>query len=221
MTKNYHKILALLVILQLIALPLIGQHSVRTNLVMPVSHMVDGENYGFGLNLGVESVINPKGVIRISFHHQNQIISNSKPDYTAIASEMAYDYIKKTGFRAGYKRYYKLAETNNIPNGLYIGAFADLMYAHRVLTKQLYTQESGITQQTPIDRTGIFLGGGILAGYTFTIGQLIVEPNLGIGLCFNPRSFEDNSSNTFFSDLAPLPMHLSVWHAELNLGWTF
>lgn len=212
---------ALLVILQLIAVPLIGQHSVRTNLVMPVSHLVDGENYGFGLNLGVESVISPKGVFKINFHHQNHIISNSKPDYSAIASETAYDYIKKTGFRTGYKRYYKPAEANSIPSELYIGVFADLMYAHRVLTKQTYTQEAGITQQIPIDKTGIFLGGGISAGYTFILGQLIIEPNLGIGLCFNPRSFEDNSSNTFFSDLAPLPMHLSVWHAELNLGWTF
>ncbi len=207
--------------LLLIAVQLRGQYSVRTNLILPVSHMIDDENYGFGFSFGVESVVNPKGVLRVSFHHQNQIISNSKPDYSAIASETAYDYIKKTGFRVGYKRYYKPAEDNSIPNGLYIGAFADLMYAHRVLTKQTYTQEAGIVQQTPIDKTGIFLGGGISAGYTFTLGQLIVEPNLGIGLCLNPRSFEGNSSNNFFSDLAPLPMHLSVWHAELNLGWAF
>ncbi|MDX9848042.1 MAG: hypothetical protein RBT74_13750 [Tenuifilaceae bacterium] len=219
--KHLYKYPGALVLLLLIAVQGRGQYSVRTNLLLPVSHMVNAENYGLGFSLGVESVVTPQGVLRVSFHHQNQIISNSKPDYSAIASETAYDYIAKTGFRAGYKRYYKPAESNFLPNGFYIGAFTDLMYAHRILTKQVYTQETGLTEQTPIDKAGLFLGGGLSAGYTFTIGQFIIEPNVGIGLCFNPGSFSGNSTNTFFSNLDPMPMHFSVWHLELHLGWVF
>ena len=198
-----------------------AQWSLRTDVVVPIRSTLYSDIYGIGTNVSAEFSVNPKGVLKLGYIHNTQIISDNMPDYTAEQSETAYDIIRKSGLRAGYKLYYKSQSDNYLPKGLYIAAFADAMYGHRVLTKRIYTQANGYSENVPIDKNGIFLGGGVSAGYTFMIGRFIVEPNFGIGLCFNPKSFYNENSSSLFSELASLPLHISVWHIELNLGWAF
>jgi hypothetical protein len=198
-----------------------AQWSLRTDVVVPIRSTLYADRYGIGTNVSAEFSVNPKGVFKLGFIHNTQVISDNLPDYTAEQSETSYDIIRKTGLRAGYKLYYKSQPVNVLPKGLFIATFADAMYGHRVLTKRVYTQENGYSENVPIDKNGIFLGGGISAGYTFIFGHFILEPNFGIGLCFNPKNFYNENSTSFFSELAPLPLHISVWHIELNLGWAF
>lgn len=198
-----------------------AQWSLRTDVVMPLRSTLYADRYGTGINVSAGFSVNPKGVFKLGFIHNTQIITDNMPDYTAEYSETSYDIIRKTGLRAGYKLYYKSQPEKVLPRGLYIAAFTDAMYGHRVLTKRIYTQANGYSENVPIDKNGIFLGGGVSAGYTFMIGRFIVEPNFGIGLCFNPKSFYNENSSSLFSELAPLPLHISVWHIELNLGWAF
>lgn len=198
-----------------------AQWSLRTDVVVPIRSTLYSDIYGIGTNVSAEFSVNPKGVLKLGFIHNTQIITDNMPDYTAEYSETSYDIIRKTGLRVGYKLYYKSQPEKVLPKGLYIAAFADAMYGHRVLTKRIYTQANGYSENVPIDKNGIFLGGGVSAGYTFMIGRFIVEPNFGIGLCFNPKSFYNENSSSLFSELASLPLHISVWHIELNLGWAF
>lgn len=200
---------------------ILAQWSLRTDIVVPIQSTFNSNNHGIGTNISAEFLATTKSLLKVGFIHNTQIIADNMPDYTAEYSETSYDIIHKTGLRVGYKLYYRSQPENTLPKGLYIAAFTDAMHGHRILTKRIYSQETGYNQNVPIDKSGIFLGSGIAAGYTFAFGHLIVEPNIGIGLCLNPKSFYNNDSNNFFSELAPLPLHLSVWHLELNLGWAF
>lgn len=209
------------IFLSLFSLSGFAQWSLRTDVVLPIRSSLYSDRYGIGTSVSAEFSVKPKVALKLGFIHNTQIITDNMPDYTAEYSETSYDIIRKTGLRVGYKLYYKSQPEKVLPKGLYIAAFADAMYGHRVLTKRIYTQANGYSENVPIDKNGIFLGGGVSAGYTFMIGRFIVEPNFGIGLCFNPKSFYNENSSSLFSELAPLPLHISVWHIELNLGWAF
>lgn len=200
---------------------LFSQKAIITNMKMPASYIYDSNKYGFGLNIGLDTAFDSNKVFRVSFLCQKQILSNPEIDPNAIQSETSYDYFIKVGFRLAYKRYFMNRKENSFPSGLYVGAFSDIMLANRTLVKRYSSYGVIGSEKELIDNAGIFLAGGVCGGYTFIIGNLVVEPNLGTGLCLIPSFFTSSNKSQMFSGLDSFPIHVSSWHFELNLGWVF
>jgi hypothetical protein len=110
----------------------------------------------------------------------------------------------------------KFYTTNNVNlynEGIFIGLYFDMLLAEREVTK---TQNSIISIKKA---NGIFSGGGVQLGYTFTSKNLTIEPVLGLGVYdFSQRLNFDNHS---FIDFTATEYQLSACFFQLNIGYRF
>lgn len=198
-----------------------AQKSIETNILIPIANALDSKHFGGGFDVSYNTKVYSQGVMRFSIYHRKQIMNNDgSVDYNATHSSAYYRYFKKDGFRIALKNYRHKRDDNILPYGYYWGCFTDLMYAQSVRISKEYDSDKGYSETTSFGPDGIFLGSGFSTGYTFKFNHLIVEPNIGIGVCFNNSSFNPNRSKDKLASLYTEATE-SVFHIELHIGYAF
>lgn len=185
-----------------------AQIGIQTNtmgyLVMP---LID-EHY-HSVEFAVETTLMSNMVLKSSIYYLK------KTDFSTNNSiKVRADQLKKYGIRLASKFYpHKKNHTQRIPDGFFIGPYADFMYGDR----RMYQVKNGEYNLTET-RKGVFISTGFNIGYTFVADQITVEPNLGIGASYVSPALLNQSEWLNFD---PEIQSLSTCHLQLNFGYRF
>jgi hypothetical protein len=199
-----------------------AQTAFKTNLAIPLAHLVDSKNFGGGFNFGIDTRVLYNSALRITAHRSKIIFSNPELDFDAVSSSDRYEEFLKDGLRLGFKQYNNKDDERFVFIGEYVGFYTDVMYARRKEVMYKFKQGVGISDEKTLDKKGVFLAGGLSFGYTFNFNNFIIESNMGIGAAFNAKKFlVDNPTGLYFRQFDLWLIHSTTWHFELHVGYVF